>query len=110
MALVEDIYAVSRKFPPDERFGLAAQMRRAAVSIPSNIGEGARRKRRKAYLNHLDIALGSQGEVDVQLELAGRLRLCTQTELQRVQQRVDRVGRMLNGLIASLQARDEDWD
>src|SRR5213592_3680915 len=73
MLLVEDIYRVSRSFPPDERFGLTSQIRRAAVSIPSNIGEGGRRKRRKAHLNHLDIALGSQGEVDVQLEIARRL-------------------------------------
>ena len=61
MTLVEEIYALSKRFPADERFGLTSQLRRAAVSIPSNIGEGARRKRRKAFLNHLDIALGSQG-------------------------------------------------
>src|SRR5215216_7339130 len=73
MILVEDIYFASRSFPSDERFGLTAQLRRAAVSIPSNIGEGGRRKRRKPNLNHLDIALGSQGEVDVQLEIARRL-------------------------------------
>jgi four helix bundle protein len=109
MLLVEEIYALSRSFPPDERFGLTSQIRRAAVSVPSNIGEGARRKRRKAYLNHLDIALGSQGEVDVQLELAARLEFCKPMDLQRVQQRVDRVGRMLNGLITSLQPMDEDW-
>ncbi|MGE3401696.1 MAG: four helix bundle protein [Vicinamibacterales bacterium] len=65
MVLVERVYDLSRGFPPDERFGLTSQVRRAAVSIPSNIGEGSRRKRRKAYLNHLDIALGSQGEVEV---------------------------------------------
>jgi four helix bundle protein len=68
MSLVEDVYRLSRNFPADERFGLTAQLRRAAISIPSNIGEGGRRKRRKAHLHHLDIALGSQGEVDVQLE------------------------------------------
>jgi len=60
MLLVEDVYRLSRRFPPDEKFGLTSQLRRAAVSIPSNIGEGGRRKRRKANLNHLDIALGSQ--------------------------------------------------
>ena len=68
MLLVEDVYRLSRGFPVDERFGLTSQIRRSAVSIPSNIGEGGRRKRRKAHLNYLDIALGSQGEVDVQLE------------------------------------------
>jgi four helix bundle protein len=58
MTLVEEIYVQSKRFPVDERFGLTSQLRRAAVSVPSNIGEGARRKRRKANLHHLDIALG----------------------------------------------------
>ena len=103
MTLVEEIYAVSRSFPADERFGLTAQLRRAAISIPSNIGEGTRRKKRKVLLNHLDVALGSQGEVDVQLELAMRLRFCAAPDHARLQERVDRIGRMLNGLIRSRQ-------
>lgn len=105
--LVEQIYLISRRFPSDERFGLTAQLRRASVSIPSNIGEGARRKRRKAFLYHLDIALGSQGEVDVQLELATRLGYCPDVLAKPVRERVDRVGRMLNGLIESLQPSAE---
>jgi len=109
MALVEEIYAVSTRFPPDERFGLTIQIRKAAVSVPSNIGEGARRKRRKAYLHHLDISLGSQAEVEVQLEIAKRLKYCDEAEYKRINERVERVGRMLNGLIASLQPRDDDW-
>jgi len=108
MTLVEEIYAVSKRFPSEERFGLTSQLRRSAVSIPSNIGEGARRKRRKAFLNHLDIALGSQGEVDVQLELAMRLAFCSKADRSAIQQRIDRIGRMLNGLIGSLQP--EAWD
>jgi four helix bundle protein len=108
MTLVEEIYVVSSQFPPSERFGLTAQLRRATVSIPSNIGEGARRKRRRAFLYHLDIALGSQGEVDVQLEVAKRLGYCSEADYVRVQTRVDRIGRMLNGLIDSLQPRDEE--
>jgi four helix bundle protein len=107
MTLVEEIYAVSKRFPSEERFGLTSQLRRSAVSIPSNIGEGARRKRRKAFLNHLDIALGSQGEVDVQLEPAMRLAFCTKADRSVIQQRIDRIGRMLNGLIESLQP--EGW-
>jgi four helix bundle protein len=106
MTLVEEIYLQSKRFPPDERFGLTAQLRRAAVSIPSNIGEGARRKRHGPYRHHLDIALGSQGEVGVQLEIAHRLGYCSHTEYERIQERVSRVGRMLNGLIASLGPSD----
>jgi four helix bundle protein len=109
MLLVEDVYRLSRAFPSDERFGLTAQLRRAAVSIPSNIGEGARRKRRKAYLHHLDVALGSQGEVDVQLEIARRLSYLSASDHRKIVERVDRVGRMLNGLIASLQPTAEEW-
>src|SRR5688572_7251043 len=107
MTLVEEIYALSSRFPSAERFGLTSQLRRAAVSIPSNIGEGARRKRKKAFLHHLDIALGSQGEVDVQVEIAARLAFCARSERSRIQERIDRVGRMLNGLIASQQP--EAW-
>ena len=110
MMLVEEIYELSRKFPHEERYALTAQLRRAAISIPSNIAEGARRKRRKAYLNHLDIALGSQGEVDAQIELGKRLRFCTPADHIRVQTRVDRIGRMLNGLINSLQPSARFWE
>ena len=108
MLLVEDVYAVTRAFPRDEQFGLSAQLRRAAISVPSNIGEGCRRKRRKATLHHLDIALGSQGEVEVQIELAMRLGLCPRSEGRRVLDRTERVGRMLNGLIRSLQPLEHD--
>ena len=108
MTLVEDVYSATKRFPAEERFGLTAQLRRAAVSIPSNIGEGARRKRRKVFLNHLDIALGSQAEVDVQIELAFRLRLLSAADHVKLQARIDRIGRMLNGLIESLQPTYSD--
>src|SRR5689334_9051902 len=89
MSLVEDVYRLSRNFPADERFGLTSQLRRAAVSIPSNIAEGGRRKRRKAHLNHLDIALGSQAEVDVQLEIARRLSYLSAADHRQIAKRVD---------------------
>ena len=109
MTLVEDVYKITSKFPSDERFGLTAQLRRATVSIPSNIAEGKRRKRQRAYLNHLDIALGSQGEVETQIEIACRLGFVKKDEVRRVEARVAEVGRMLNGLIESLQPQDRDW-
>jgi four helix bundle protein len=108
MLLVEDIYGVSQNFPAEERFGLMSQLRRAAISIPSNIGEGSRRKRRKVFVNHLDIALGSQAGVDVQTEIALRLKFVSEIQHARLQSRVDRIGRMLNGLIVSLQP--DYWD
>ena len=109
MDLVDRIYEITAAFPKDERFGLTAQIRRAAVSVPSNIGEGSRRKRRKAFLNHLDIALGSQGEVEVQLEIAQRLRFLKMADYQQTQIAVEEIGRMLNGLIVSLQP-DNDYE
>jgi len=110
ITLVEEIYLESKRFPADERFGLTSQIRRAAVSVPSNIGEGARRKKRKVNLHHLDIALGSQGEVEVQLEIALRLGYCTREKYARLQSRVSRVERMLNGLVASLQTEEDDLE
>ena len=108
MGLIEDVYRLTRNFPQDERFGLTSQIRKASVSIASNIGEGGRRKRRKAHLNHLDIALGSQAEVDVQLEIARRLAYVSELEYRKVGDRVARVGRMLNGLIDSLQPLEDE--
>ena len=107
MTLVEEIYRVTERFPRAEQFGLTSQIRKASVSIPSNIGEGKRRKRDRAYLHHLDIALGSQGEVEVQLEIANRVGFLDATDYQRIQPIVEEVGRMLNGLIASLQPYEE---
>ena len=107
MALVEAVYHATSKFPADERFGLTTQVRKAAVSIPSNIGEGKRRKRARAFLHHLDIALGSQGEVEVQLEIARRLNYITPQVHEPLMAKVEEVGRMLNGLIESLQPREE---
>jgi len=71
--LVEEIYRVSARFPDDERYGLTSQIRKAAVSVPSNIAEGYGRRRTGHYVHHLDIANGSLKEVETQLIIAGRL-------------------------------------
>jgi four helix bundle protein len=107
MQLVEDVYELSRMLPRDERFGLTMQMRRAAVSVPSNVAEGFRRWRRQAYCNHISIALGSQGELETQIEVAIRLKYVTTTRASAVTQRVEEVGKMLNGLLRSLEERAE---
>lgn len=105
MTLVEEIYAVTRMFPRDERFGLTGQMRRAAVSIVSNIGEGSCRRRDRTFAYLLDVALGSQGELEVQLEIAYRLRYCSQEDYKRLAERAASVGRMLNRLRAAVASR-----
>src|SRR4051812_24090611 len=74
MDLVEVVYAVTRTFPRDELFGLTAQARRAAISVPLNIAEGACRRTTGAFLNHVSIALGSHAELETCLEIAMRLK------------------------------------
>src|SRR5579859_3903763 len=73
MDLVEQIYRLTEMFPPKEIYGLVAQMRRAAVSIPSNIAEGHTREHSKEYLHHLSMAHASLAELQTQLEIAHRL-------------------------------------
>ena len=80
MDLVVLIYDLTSKFPSDERFGLTSQMRRAAVSIPSNIAEGAARKSNKEFLQFLSIALGSLSELETQYILSKRLHFITDHE------------------------------
>jgi len=103
MQLVEDVYDLTRLLPSDERFGLTMQMRRTAISIPSNVAEGFRRWRRQAYCNHVSIALGSQGELETQIEVAVRLQQVSRGRAAGVMQRVEEVGKMLNGLLRSLE-------
>jgi len=77
MALVEAIYRFSQAFPSTERFALTSQIRRAAVSVPSNLAEGAARRTTQDYVRFLSIARGSLSELDTQLQIAQRLGFAT---------------------------------
>lgn len=103
MDLAEAIYKATTVFPRDERFGLTAQIRRAAVSIPSNIAEGKRRGRDRVLIQHLEIALGSQAEVEVHLEIATRAGFLKEADFRHLDTMTGEVGRMLNGLLTSLE-------
>jgi len=70
MAFVKEIYLMTESFPASEKYGLSSQMRRAAISIPSNLAEGAARKGSKEFKQFLNIAQGSIGELDTQIELS----------------------------------------
>lgn len=102
MRLAEQCYRMTSGLPKSEQFGLTAQMRRAAVSIPSNIAEGHRRPR-QAFLNHVRIALGSLAELETQTELAVRLNFITDASAQECRGGSASVGRLLHGLIRALE-------
>ena len=103
MDLVVAIYQLTKRFPKSELYGLASQMRRAVVSIPSNIAEGHALKQTQAYTRHLAIASGSLAELETQLEIANRLGYLT-SEMKSVVEQADEVERMLAGLRKSLQS------
>ena len=105
MRLVECCYAATKSFPPDERFGLTAQLRRAAISVPSNIAEGACRRTTPAYINHLSIALGSHAELETCVEIGMRLGYLSATANDELMKLSDTTGRLLNGLLRSLESR-----
>lgn len=101
--LVTQIYELTKKFPKEELYGLTNQMRRAAISVPSNIAEGKSRRATKDYMRFLDIAYGSVAEVETQLYLTIDLKYATEKEIDVLILGYAEVGRMLNGLIASLE-------
>lgn len=104
MELVVAIYRITRGFPESELYGLASQMQRAAVSIPSNIAAGHSLKQTPAYLRHLAIACGSLSELETQIEIADRLEYLPPNEKSIIVQ-ANEVGRMLSGLRQSLRAK-----
>lgn len=99
---VIELYQNLRNFPAQEQFGIVVQMRRASISIPSNIAEGAARKSRKEYLKFLYIARGSISELDTQLEISLRLKYLSSQKYSELQEKLDELSKMLNGLITSL--------
>ncbi len=115
--LVERIYAATADFGPDERFGLVSQLRRAAVSVPSNIAEGNARRSTKDYARFVAMALGSVAEIETQIEIAKRLNLLAFNEAQDVLGECEEISKMLIALERKLKAYaaskisegSEDW-
>jgi four helix bundle protein len=102
MALVERVYLLSADFPKDEQYGLTAQLRRATVSIPSNIAEGQCRGSSRDFARFLAIARGSLAEVETQLLLTARLQFVDASKVDALIENVDEIGRLLRGLTRSL--------
>ena len=101
MQLVVDVYNLIRLLPKEETYGLSDQMRRAAISIPSNIAEGNARSSQKDMVHFLYIAQGSRAELETQLELCELIGYISKVRLEPVLMQTQEIGRMLSGLIKS---------
>jgi len=98
-----EVYKITKGFPGEERYGLTSQIRRAAVSVPSNIAEGYGRKTTPEYIRSLYIAYGSNCELDTQISLSGDLGYMRAQEKEMLQRSIGEVERMLKALIKSLE-------
>jgi len=105
IALVKEIYRLSSKFPAEEKFGLVSQMRRAAVSVPSNIAEGQARNTTSQFIHFISTAEGSLAELDTQLVIAIELDFCTSSDAQDAFSLIEEEQRMLNALRRSLEKK-----
>jgi four helix bundle protein len=105
IALVSELYSATKSFPRDEIYGLTSQLRRAAVSVPSNIAEGQGRATRGEFVQFLCHARGPLCEVETQIIIATNLHYIAPDRSVALSDRITEVGRILNGLIASLQRK-----
>jgi four helix bundle protein len=105
MRLVTDIYTATQRFPSDERYGLTNQLRRAAVSVPSNIAEGQARFSQKEFRHFLSQARGSLVEIETQLLIAATLNYLAAGKSEELLAACDELGRILNGLIGSIKSK-----
>ena len=106
MEVVSDVYKITATLPKDEQFGLSSQIRRSAVSIPSNIAEGAARQTSKSYASFLHIAQASLAELDTQLEISVNLGFIDNAAWTAIDTKLIEVDKMLSGLIRSVRAKE----
>ena len=104
-ALASEVYRITENFPKSEAYGLTSQVRRAAVSVPSNIAEGQGRLTRGEFQQFLGHARGSLLELETQLSIAVDLRFLDAREFAAVEPRIAEINRLLNGLLESLRSR-----
>ncbi|HEY0459336.1 MAG TPA: four helix bundle protein [Pyrinomonadaceae bacterium] len=107
MALVKQIYSLIKDFPKEEIYGLTSQIRRAAVSITSNIAEGQGRDSTKEFLHYLSIAYGSLMEVETQILIAESLNYLKSAETKLILEKTAETGRQINGLSRSLKQKSD---
>lgn len=104
MELVVVVYELTEQYPVEEKFGLTAQTRKSAVSIPSNIAEGRFRKTKKDFLNFINIAYVSGAELETQIEIAKRLPKTKDLDYKKVDSLLEEVMKMLNAMYKNLEA------
>nr|WP_199002486.1 four helix bundle protein [Flavobacterium sp. ASV13] len=102
---VKEIYLVTNQFPSDEKFGITSQIRRASVSVPVNIAEGAARKGLKEFIHFLHISLGSLSELDTLILLSKELNFITEKNCEQLIEKLDIIGKLIYGLIKNLENR-----
>lgn len=100
--IVKELYSLTSKYPDVEKFGLISQIRRAAVSVPVNIAEGAARKSKKEFIYFLHISLGSLTELDTLVLLSADLEFISKSESELIISKFDIIGKLIYGLIKSL--------
>ena len=100
--LVKDTYKLTEKFPKQEMYSLVGQMRRSAISIPSNVAEGFRRYHNKEYKQFLYISLGSCAELETQITIAKELNYTRESEETKLLERLDHICRMISNLLKKL--------
>lgn len=106
MLIAEQVYELTQSFPSSEVYGITSQLRRAGVSIPSNIAEGFGRNATKSYINFIKIARGSLNELETQLILADRLNFTTNPDaFETLLKHIDEEGKMINSFINKLEEK-----
>lgn len=105
MALTKMVYQATMDFPGEEKFGLVSQMRRAAVSIPSNLAEGHARSSTAEFIRFISISMGSVAELETQVILSANLNYLSKEIEQEILSQLDTIGKMLRGLHKSLEER-----
>jgi four helix bundle protein len=105
MGFVTTVYAITKQFPKEELYGLTSQIRRSAVSIPSNIAEGRSKRSTREFIRFVNIACGSAAELETQLMISHNLNYIASTELAPLINELSSIARMLNGLYSGLEKK-----
>ncbi|MGE3622555.1 MAG: four helix bundle protein [Bdellovibrionales bacterium] len=105
MGLVESVYLLTKQFPKEELYILTSQIRRAAISVPSNIAEGRSKRSTRDYMRFVHISYGSMAELETQLMISQRLGYASQDRIEPIIAEIGEIGRMLNGLLSGLERK-----